>query len=124
MKSLNAKEPSPNKVDGPAIWDLVIADMRERDKIGTATYKQRLKAGDGRNSLVDTYQEVLDTAAYLRKEIIDKETLLKALEDSEAENVRLLELIALAEHASNCATRGTQCRPASKCNCWKSKVLR
>jgi hypothetical protein len=71
--SLNTPEPQPKPSDGPAIWDLVIADMRERDRIGTAKYGQRLKAGDARNSLVDAYQEVLDLAVYLRKAIYEQQ---------------------------------------------------
>lgn len=73
MASLNAPEPNPNMVDGePAIWDLVIADMQERDRTGAAKYGQRLVAGDGRRSLVDAYQEALDLVVYLRKEIREK----------------------------------------------------
>lgn len=68
-ESLNTPEPAPLPADGPAIWELVIADMRERDVTGTAKYGQRLVAGDGRKSLVDAYQEALDQCVYLRKEI-------------------------------------------------------
>ncbi len=72
-RSPNTPEPLPKPTDSPAIWDLVIADMQERDRIGTAKYGQRLKAGDGRDSLIDAYQEVLDLAVYLRKAIYERE---------------------------------------------------
>lgn len=67
--SANTPEPAPKPSAGPAIWDLVKADMDERDRIGTTKYGQRLTAGDGRNSLVDAYQESLDQSVYLRKAI-------------------------------------------------------
>ncbi len=49
-----------------------MADMRERDTTGTVKYGQRLSPGDGRKSLIDAYQEALDLAVYLRKEIYDR----------------------------------------------------
>jgi hypothetical protein len=68
--SPNTPEPPPvPNPAAPAIWDLVMADMQERDSTGARKYGQRLTGGDGRNSLIDAYQEVLDTAVYLRKAI-------------------------------------------------------
>jgi len=75
---------------GIAAWDLVFIDIRARaesaiccseaakriirdglarDAMGKAKYGQRLQAGDGRDHIVDAYQEVLDLAVYLRQEI-------------------------------------------------------
>lgn len=56
----------------PAVWTLVIADMRERDAFGTQKYSRRLTPHDGRDSLVDAYQEALDQAVYLRKELYER----------------------------------------------------
>lgn len=73
--SPNQPEPAPNALPAaPAIWDLVVADMKERDVMGAAKYGVRLKAGDGRDSLVDAYQEALDLAVYLRKAIEERKT--------------------------------------------------
>jgi hypothetical protein len=44
---------------------LVIEDMRERDRIGRERYGTPLTAGNGRNHLVDAYQENLDLIVYL-----------------------------------------------------------
>ena len=75
MPSLNDPEPSPKPDKGnPHIWDLVIADMRERDQIGTAKYGQHLVGGDGRDSLIDAYQEALDLSVYLRKAIFERDS--------------------------------------------------
>lgn len=49
---------------GP-VHDMVIADMRERDRIGRERYGTPLTSHNGRNHLVDAYQEGLDLAVYL-----------------------------------------------------------
>jgi predicted HAD superfamily Cof-like phosphohydrolase len=60
--------PTPNTT-GRYTWDLVIADMRERDKIGRERYGTPLQHDNGRDHLVDAYQEALDHTVYLRNEI-------------------------------------------------------
>lgn len=69
---LNTPEPEPTPNDSTPIWELVIADMRERDQAGRAKYGVPLQAGNGRNSMVDAYQEALDLAVYLRQEIEER----------------------------------------------------
>lgn len=75
---LNAPEPAPTSGDGPPIWDLVVADMQGRDRMGEAKYGTRLRAGNGRQPLVDAYQEVLDLAVYLRQELAERDARLIA----------------------------------------------
>ncbi len=70
--SLNAPEPSPRPESGQPIWPLVIADMEERDRVGRAKYGTPLCSGNGRDALVDAYQEALDLAVYLRQAIEDR----------------------------------------------------
>lgn len=72
MKSLNDPQPMPLPVDGPDIWELVIVDMRQRNAVGLGKYGVPLRAGDGRDHLVDAYQEALDLAVYLRQEIQER----------------------------------------------------
>ncbi len=62
-------QPEPRENSGKPIWELVMQDMRERDKLGRARYGTPLQAFNGRNSLVDAYQEILDLAVYLRQHI-------------------------------------------------------
>ncbi len=62
-------QPNPKPATGPAIWDLVIEDMRERDRLGVERYGHRLRVGNGRDHLIDAYQEALDLCVYLRQEI-------------------------------------------------------
>ena len=55
-------------MDTPEIYKMVIADIRERDKIGRQRYGRPLtSASNGRSSLQDAYEEVLDLAIYLRQ---------------------------------------------------------
>lgn len=73
-KSLNDPEPQPvSREQEPAVWDLVIKDMRERDAIGERKYGTRLQPRNGRAPLRDAYQEALDLAVYLRQEIYERD---------------------------------------------------
>ena len=62
--------PVPN--DGPAIQDLVIADIEARKKVGLERYGTLLQAYNGRDALRDAYEEALDLAMYLRQEIEER----------------------------------------------------
>jgi hypothetical protein len=43
--------------------------MKDRDVTGAAKYGTRLQPFNGRDSLVDAYQEALDLVVYLRQRI-------------------------------------------------------
>ena len=73
----NEPQPPPVASDRPAIWDMVIEDMRERNRIGTKKYGTPLQAHNGRDALVDAYQEALDLAVYLRQAIEERRTEVK-----------------------------------------------
>jgi len=47
----------------------VVEDMRTRDRVGRERYGVPLTTGNGRDHLVDLYQELLDATAYSRAEI-------------------------------------------------------
>lgn len=72
--SLNAKEPQPIINSLPAVWDLVLADINERDLIGQQKYNTRLQPHNGRDVLKDAYQEALDLVVYLRQAIYERDT--------------------------------------------------
>lgn len=59
------REPVAN--EKPAIWPLVIKDMEARHQEGMRKYKTPLQPLNGRNAIVDGYQEVLDLAVYQRQ---------------------------------------------------------
>lgn len=67
--SLNEPQGLPQAGVGPKTWQLVIADMNERDEWGARKYGTRHQYDNGRDHLVDAYQEALDLAVYLRAEI-------------------------------------------------------
>jgi hypothetical protein len=65
-------QPAPKPGTGRPVWDLVIEDMQERDRVGQERYGRPLEAGNGRDALVDAYQEALDLAVYLRQAIEER----------------------------------------------------
>lgn len=73
MSNLSVKEPLPVKNEHPAVWDLVMQDIKEREDYGIKTYGTRLQPFNGRNALIDAYQELLDLVVYLRQMIYEKE---------------------------------------------------
>lgn len=73
-KSAAAKpEPPPVKNRRKSIQDMVIADLEARKKFGLQKYGTLLQAFNGRDSLMDAYQEVLDLAVYLRQTIEERD---------------------------------------------------
>lgn len=71
MKDVAAPQESP-KTGGADIVALVIQDMNARAALGEAKYGIRLQAHNGRDPLVDAYQEALDLAIYLRQVLEEK----------------------------------------------------
>lgn len=71
--NLSKKEPLPVKNDLPAVWDLVKKDIEDREEYGVSTYGTRLQPFNGRNALVDAYQEALDLVVFLRQAIYEAE---------------------------------------------------
>lgn len=65
-------QPPPVGNDRPAIQDLVLADIAERKRLGIERYGRALQPHNGRDALVDAYQEVLDLAMYVRQEIEER----------------------------------------------------
>lgn len=57
----------------PTIWDQVVEDMKQRDQFGLKKYGRHLEANDGRDTLVDAYEEALDLSVYLKKAIIERD---------------------------------------------------
>lgn len=76
-------QPPPKPTTSPAIWDLVIADMRDRDNTGRQRYGTPLQADNGRDHLVDAYQEALDLVVYLRAEIERRKVVIDLLTEND-----------------------------------------
>jgi len=65
-------QPPPIHNDQPAIWDLVKKDIADRDQVGVERYGTRLQPFNGRDALIDAYQEALDLVVYLRQALYEK----------------------------------------------------
>jgi len=70
MLDPNIPQPPPlPDPSGVVIYPLVMADIYNRSQMGLGKYGKYLTSGDGRCGLLDAYQEALDLAIYLRKEV-------------------------------------------------------
>jgi hypothetical protein len=65
-------QPPPVPNDRPSIHDLVKHDIDVRKRLGQERYNSLLQAHNGRDALVDAYQEALDLACYLRQAIEER----------------------------------------------------
>jgi predicted HAD superfamily Cof-like phosphohydrolase len=70
MLVLEQAAPVPN--ERKPVWELVQADMAARDLVGRERYGTPLQAFNGRDPLVDAYQEALDQVVYLRQAIEER----------------------------------------------------
>ena len=78
-KKLNqaaTNEPSPTG-EGKFVIPYVINDMNARSEMGERKYGTKLRINNGRDSLMDAYQEALDLVMYLKQAIMDREGNLK-----------------------------------------------
>ena len=73
MTIATREQPHPRHNDLPAVWDLVLADMTARDRLGSARYGTRLQPHNGRDALADAYAEALDLVVYLRQAIYERD---------------------------------------------------
>lgn len=66
-------QPKPVINDKPHITDLVISDLAERKREGTLKYGTPLQPFNGRDALLDAYQEALDLCQYLKQAMIERD---------------------------------------------------
>jgi hypothetical protein len=57
----------------PAVWPLVLDDMESRDREGRRKYGVPLQPHNGRDTLIDLYQELLDAVVYTRTLIYERD---------------------------------------------------
>jgi hypothetical protein len=62
-------QPPPQPGAAPHSVDLVVVDLASRKRYGVAKYGVAHQHDNGRDHLVDLYQELLDGAVYVRAEI-------------------------------------------------------
>jgi hypothetical protein len=66
-------QPKPKQNNNTPIVDLVVHDLNERAEISKKEYGTYLQAGNGRDALIDAYEEALDLAMYLRQLIEERD---------------------------------------------------
>lgn len=76
------EQSSPHSNSGPSVWDLVMQDMRDRDVMGRRKYGVPVQPHNGRDALIDAYQEALDLVVYLRQAIEERKSLETGFHDA------------------------------------------
>lgn len=66
-------QPKPQKNSHKSIPELVIEDIQKVSRDGKKKYGTYLQPFNGRSSLVDLYEELLDAVQYLRQHIEETE---------------------------------------------------
>lgn len=84
--SVISDQPPPTQNGRPAIQDLVVQDIQERKQVGIERYGTPLQGFNGRDGLVDLYQELLDAVQYVRQLIYERDTPMK-LESEETDTI-------------------------------------
>jgi hypothetical protein len=86
VDNLSTHEPTPQRGHGPAVIDLVAIDLEDRKQYGMCKYGMLLRPFNGRNALIDAYQEALDLVVYLRQLIYEQEVIGRIMEGKEDGN--------------------------------------
>lgn len=63
-------QPAP-KGEGDSVTVAVMKDLATRREAGTKKYGTELLTNNGRNALVDAYQEALDLVMYLKQQLME-----------------------------------------------------
>jgi hypothetical protein len=75
-------QPVPKNNMHTPTWEHVIEDMKKRDLLGRRRYGTPLQPFNGRDSLQDAYEEVLDLAVYLKNVLVEREAHDNHLSDT------------------------------------------
>ncbi|WP_051327187.1 hypothetical protein [Desulfatibacillum aliphaticivorans] len=67
------RQPKPTRErPGVEVLPEVIKDLEARIQVGIKKYGEPLTTHNGRDALLDAYQEVLDLAVYMKQEILER----------------------------------------------------
>ena len=73
---INAARVEPHPEPGEeTIIDLVVADFKTRASFGVEKYGTFLQAHNGRDALMDAYQEAIDLVMYLRQASAERDAI-------------------------------------------------
>lgn len=65
-------QPAPTPNDLPSVQAAVRDDLLRREALGKAKYGTSLQPHNGRDALLDAYEEALDLAVYLKQAILER----------------------------------------------------
>lgn len=66
-------QPTPKPNNTQPIHEQVIEDIKRRAEVGKQNYGTYLQANNGRDPLLDAYEEAQDLALYLKQAILERE---------------------------------------------------
>jgi len=72
LSVINEEQPDPANSGSVIIQDLVLKDFEERKQLGITKYGTGLMPYNGRDPLIDLYQELMDAVIYLRQQLYEK----------------------------------------------------
>lgn len=75
-------QPAPTPTSGRPVWEMVIEDMHARNRFGAEKHGTTLQVDNGRDKLVDAYQEELDKCVYMRAWIEQRNAAVALLRES------------------------------------------
>lgn len=81
-------QPNPKPNNFPSVWSSVIQDMSNRNQVGIERYGTPLQPFNGRNSLQDVYEDLLDACVYIKQRMIEEKAsndLLHTIANSNSE---------------------------------------
>jgi hypothetical protein len=88
MRQRPGDQPLPVRNNEPDIQSMVIDDIGKRRAVGIERYGTPLQPFNGRKSLRDIYEELLDAACYVKQRLVEEDLVDKYVD----ENAKLKEL--------------------------------
>lgn len=70
-------EPAPVITEGAVVWHFVVNAVKARVEMGVQKYGTPLQAGNGRDALMDAFQEAIDLVMYLGQVILERERVIR-----------------------------------------------
>jgi hypothetical protein len=90
---LDTVAPQPDPHEGKdSVTDAVIQDFKERRDGGIKKYGLELKTHNGRDALIDCYQELTDSVLYLRQYLLEVQDFDEAVKELESARGQLFML--------------------------------
>jgi hypothetical protein len=96
MKQRPGDQPLPTPNEYRDIQSMVIDDLGKRRLVGIERYGTALQPFNGRKSLRDIYEELLDAAVYVKQRLVEEDLADKYVDENErlkTENAELRQMI-------------------------------